>query len=84
MGFGVHGVCSALGWSLMDLHIGDDLLSALWTSVECLPCILPLGVGDPLDLVAFYMMATWRWLLAWRTHYLGGGAFGILEEGIGP
>jgi hypothetical protein len=51
MRFGVHGVCSAPGWSkmdlhmgdghVMDLHIGDSLLSGCLTSVGCLLGILP-------------------------------------------
>jgi len=34
------------------------------------------------SLVAFYILATWRRLLAWRMLDIGGGEFGILKEGF--
>jgi hypothetical protein len=30
--------------------------------------------------MTFYMVATWKRLLAWRMSYIGGGAFGIEED----
>jgi hypothetical protein len=69
---------------MMDLHIRSGLLSGCLILVGCLLGILPLGVGDLLiSWVMSFMMATWRWLLAWRRTYLGGATFYILEEGIG-
>jgi hypothetical protein len=42
--------------------------------------IFPLGVGVILIVWGtFFMMATWRGSLAWKTPYLGGGALCILE-----
>jgi hypothetical protein len=32
--------------------------------------------------MAFYILATWRRLLAWRMPDIGGGEFGILKKGI--
>ena len=30
---GIHGECFSLGWSMMDFHIGDGLLSGYMTLV---------------------------------------------------
>jgi hypothetical protein len=44
-----------------------------------------LEVGDLCGLVTFFMGAHMEsWLLAWEDDPLGGGALGILEEGIEP
>jgi hypothetical protein len=70
-------------WCVMNLHIGDGLLSDCFTFVGYLPKF-SLGRWRSSDnLVMFYMMATWSLLLAWRTPYIGGGVFCILEEGSG-
>ena len=46
MRFGVHGVCLALAWFDMDLHIADGLLGSYLTSFGCLLDIPPWGVED--------------------------------------